>query len=331
MNESIFNEAMKIIQARRFRAIAEQEEHTREVNEKIPEFANINQQLAQTSLKILEIIQNGGNKEEKLKSLKRDNLTAQEFSRNLLIEKGFPVDYLDVHYTCNLCNDTGYYEGHYCDCLRSAIASVGVARMQRETQLQLYSFEEFSLEYYRGKIAIDSAGNETDCYKWMQEILNRCRNYASYFSNNSESMFFVGRAGLGKTHLSLSIAKAGIETGQDEVIYDSVINLLAKIEKEHFSKVESEIDTLSLLLDVDLLILDDLGTEFDTAFNASAIYNIINTRLNHHKPTIISTNLTFPQVKERYAERITSRLFASYSGLRFQGSDIRLMKKKKPV
>ncbi|HAJ97330.1 MAG TPA: DNA replication protein DnaC [Ruminococcus sp.] len=330
MNESIFNEAMKIIQSRRFKAISEQEARSMEIDKKIPEFATINQQLAQTSLKILSAIQSGGNVQEKLETLKQNNLTAQEFSKSLLVENGYPADYLDTHYQCDMCSDTGYYDGHYCDCLRSAIAFVGVARMQRDTQLKLCSFEQFSLKYYEGKTIMDSNGMERDCYKVMKSTLSKCIEYASHFGNTSESMLFVGKAGLGKTHLSLSIAKAVLETGH-EVIYDSVINLLAKIEKEHFAKVESDIDTLSLLLDVDLLILDDLGTEFDTPFNVSTVYNIINTRLNHNKPTIISTNLTFPEIKSRYAERITSRLFASYTAVPFYGSDIRLMKKKESI
>ncbi|MEE5993007.1 MAG: ATP-binding protein [Oscillospiraceae bacterium] len=326
MNEVIFQEAMKIIQSRRFKAIAEQEARTLEVNSKIPDFASINQQLAQTSIKILGIIQNGGNKEEKLESLKRDNLAAQEFARNLLKENGFPADYLDIHYTCGVCNDTGYDKGHYCDCLRSAIASVGIAKLRKDTQLQLYSFDQFSLEYYQGKLTPEGK----DVQKIMKSDLEMCMNFARTFQGHSQSMLFYGRAGLGKTHLSLSIAKAVLEQGY-EVVYDSVVNLLGKVEQEHFGKAESEIDTLSLLLEADLLILDDLGTEFSSSFNVSTLYNIINTRLNRGLSTIVSTNLTFPEIKERYAERIVSRLFASYLIVPFYGSDIRLMKKEKPI
>ena len=108
----------------------------------------------------------------------------------------------------------------------------------------------------------------------------------------------------------------------------SIINLLDQVEKEHFGREKSDMDTLGLLLKVDLLILDDLGTEFNTSFNLSAIYNIINTRLNRGLPTIISTNLELMDLRNRYEERIMSRLFAVYETMHFIGSDIRLLKKK---
>ena len=134
-----------------------------------------------------------------------------------------------------------------------------------------------------------------------------------------------GKTGLGKTHLSLSIASGALERGYS-VLYDSVINFLRKIEREHFGKEHPETDTMELLLTCDLLILDDLGTEFDSSFYQSTIYNLINTRLNRSLPTIISTNLDFNGISNRYEERITSRFYANYSILRFVGQDVRIMK-----
>lgn len=141
-------------------------------------------------------------------------------------------------------------------------------------------------------------------------------------------MLFYGRTGLGKTHLSLAIAHDVLGKGY-EVIYDSIINLLEQVEREHFGRAQVDgIDTMAILQSVDLLILDDLGAEFQSPFYVSAIYNIINTRLNRGLPTIISTNLEFIDIKKRYEERIVSRLFAVYETMHFIGSDIRLMKKK---
>ena len=82
-----------------------------------------------------------------------------------------------------------------------------------------------------------------------------------------------------------------------------------------------------MLLTVDLLILDDLGTEFETSFNTSLVYNVINTRLNRGLPTIISTNLDYQKINEKYEERIVSRLFAVYDCFEFIGEDVRILKK----
>ena len=200
--------------------------------------------------------------------------------------------------------------------------------MQRDTQLKLCSFEQFSLKYYEGKTITDSNGMERDCYKIMKNTLSKCIEYASHFGNTSESMLFVGKAGLGKTHLSLSIAKAVLETGH-EVIYDSVINLLAKIEKEHFGKSDNDMDTLSLLLDVDLLILDDLGTEFDTPFNISTVYNIINTRLNQKSLQLSVPIFHYPEIKNDIMKELLHVCLHLIKPFHSMVKDIRLMKRRK--
>ena len=261
--------------------------------------------------------------EEQLAALRRENEEAQQLCSQLLVQNGYPADYLELHYHCERCNDTGYCNGHYCDCLQKEIAAAGIRKMNESAQLQLCRFDQFSLDYYKGR----TTENGTDCYQTMKRILAACENYAATFSKDSPSLLFVGRTGLGKSHLSLSIAREVLAKGYD-VIYDSIINLLEQVEKEHFGRETAELDTLGLLLKVDLLILDDLGTEFNTAFYLSAIYNIINTRLNRGLPTIISTNLELMALRSRYEERIVSRLFAMYETMYFLGSDIRLLKKK---
>lgn len=78
--------------------------------------------------------------------------------------------------------------------------------------------------------------------------------------------------------------------------------------------------------DCDLLIIDDLGTEIINQFTTSCLYNVINTRLNKRKQTIISTNLTQEEFRKRYWDRITSRVFGEYLILPFIGNDVRSQK-----
>ena len=137
-----------------------------------------------------------------------------------------------------------------------------------------------------------------------------------------------GATGLGKTFLSLSIASAVIEKGYG-VIYSSAQNLLNTLEKEKFSN--SDANTLNAIFDCDLLIIDDLGTEFSTSFTVSTIYNIINTRINMCKPVIISTNLSLSELQEMYSERIVSRFIGEYTILKFAGNDIRQIKKMEAI
>lgn len=322
MNEMILQDALRMVSSRRLHAKAENERRHQEVNERIPQIAEINHQLAQTATKILDTLQEGEKIEDRLDMLRRQNQEAQQISASLLQAHGYPADYLNLHYTCEKCQDTGYHGGRFCECLRKLIATLGINRMNENAQLSLSSFDQFSLDYYRGKV--DEQGQ--DCFATMSQILRSCRRYAAEFSSQSPSLLFYGRTGLGKTHLSLAIASEVLQQGH-EVIYDSIINLLQQVEREHFGRDRTEMDTLYLLLHVDLLILDDLGTEFDTPFYISTIYNIINTRINRGLPTIINTNLDLMGIRRRYEERIVSRLFAVYECMHFVGSDIRLMKK----
>lgn len=321
MNQSVFQEALNKISERRQRARVENERRHQEIDQKIPEIAEVNYQLAQTSLKIL--------MGEDIEILKRQNLQAQRYCSQLLINHGYPADYLDMHYTCEKCQDTGYFEGRYCSCLEKLISSINTENMNRISQLKLCNFNQFSLEYYKNITVKDENNPEKtiECYSEMEKVLRHCKQYATNFKLNSPSLLLYGNPGLGKTHLSLSIVTEVLNQGY-EVIYDSICNLLSKIESEHFQHEKPEISTLDILLETDLLVLDDLGTEFHTSFTESVIYNIINTRINHHLPTIINTNLTHTQLNNLYETRIVSRLFAIYKPLHIVGKDIRMMKKK---
>ena len=253
----------------------------------------------------------------------RENQEAQGLCQRLLVLNGYPADYLDLHYTCEKCSDTGYLQNTWCDCLKREIARIGIQRMQQRAHLELHDLADFSLGYYRGV----TTPSGQSCEAIMKNIYDKCVSYAQRFSMESPSMLFFGPTGVGKTHLSLGIARVVLEKGYS-VLYDSIIDLLGAVEREHFGRSKEDTDTLSLLLSADLLIMDDLGTEFDTSFNVSTVYNIINTRLNRRLPTIISTNLSFQEIRDRYAPRIVSRLFAGYDCLEFVGNDVRLMKKK---
>ena len=136
----------------------------------------------------------------------------------------------------------------------------------------------------------------------------------------------MGKTGLGKTHLSLSIAKTVIESGFG-VVYLPSQKLVSALEREHFSGSGSDA-LLRKYTECDLLIIDDLGAEFQSNFAISAIGNLINERLYENRPTIISTNLTGKELADRYSERIASRILGEYRKFFFVGEDIRFLKNR---
>lgn len=321
MKPEHLEQARAEISARRNHARTVNDERFQEINARIPEIAEINRQLFQTSRTVMEIIRSGENVDERIQKLRTQNQQAQLLVRHLLTSHGYPENYLDIAYTCPRCSDTGYYQGTYCSCLTSLTAKIAAQELNRSAQVNLCSFDTFQLSYYQGHKTESGA----DCLRAMEIIYHFCKEYAAHFTKESPSILMYGNTGLGKTHLSLSIASAVLEKGYS-VLYDSVINFLRQIENEHFGRDDSGNDTLSLLLSCDLLILDDLGTEFDTPFYQSAIYNIINTRMNRCLPTIISTNMDFNGISHKYDERITSRIFATYVNHHFVGYDVRILK-----
>lgn len=313
MESEIFDKAQAIMTNRRMTAISENEARISEINSKVPQIREINEVLYNTGKELIKIIsdKNSVDAEKKIEQLRQYNLGAQEMSRKILAANGYPEDYLDIHYTCPICCDTGYNGSKFCSCFNRLCGKLSADELNKSAQLKLSSFDTFSLTYYQG-----------EDYQTMKKILEYTRQYAATFSAKSSSIFLFGRTGLGKTHLSLAIANMVLEKGFS-VIYDSVINILRSIEKEHFSR-EHTSEMIDLVMETELLILDDLGTEYETPFYNATIYNILNTRLNCGRPTIISTNLDFSGISRRYDERVVSRIVSAYKCLEFHGEDVRL-------
>lgn len=302
------------------RVAAEQESHRRrdDFYAACPRAAEIERMLSHTAVQAAKAVLGSGNSGKILAKLKENNLALQEERRQLLASAGLPEDYLQPHYQCPKCEDTGYIDGRMCSCLKEFLRKEAYRRLNDSTPLSLCTFDSFSLSYYPD--TSDSPDRPSPRAQ-IGKILSYCRRYAANFSPDSPSLLMQGGTGLGKTHLSLSIANEAIERGFG-VIYGSTQNLASSLEKERFRR-DSDDETNQMLLSCDLLILDDLGTEFSTSFIDAAIYNIVNTRLMSKRPTIISTNLSLREMETRYTERFVSRIIGSYIRLFFYGSDVR--------
>lgn len=294
-----------------------------EVENKLPEIAEIRSQLSGTSVELTKlIIRRDKNFHSSFEKIKNQNLQGQEMIRSLLKKGGYPENYLEPAYSCPICHDTGIENGIRCSCFDKLLNNLAVQKLNEEANMPDCDFEHFNLSYYDGKTE-----NGIDCRSKMENNFNYCKSYAEDFSLNSTSLFLLGRTGLGKTHISIAIAKKVTERGFT-VAYGSLLNYLRIIEKEHFGRSENtETDTMQILINTDLLILDDLGSEFRTSFSESAIYNIINSRINLGLPTIISSNLSTSELQKNYNDRIISRLFSVFTTLMFVGEDVRQIKR----
>lgn len=311
----------QILEGRRSKAQRIQLARHMEVTDKIPEIAKYEAKLAETGLAVVKAFGMGKDAQSYIDQLAEMNSTLQQIIRSTLKENGYPENYLDVPYTCKKCDDTGFSEGYVCECRVELLKSIAKENLSSVSPSANCTFDNFNLDYY--PLPADEATG-VSARKRMSEVLEYCKCYAEDFGPESESLYLHGATGLGKTHLSLAIANTVAENGF-KVIYDSAQNILSSLEREKFSHNNNG-EREKEILDCDLLIIDDLGSEFSTQFTVAAVYNIINTRLNRSKPVIISTNLTRNELEAKYTQRVTSRIIGGYVSLLFLGKDIRQLK-----
>lgn len=323
-SKEVYNEALGKMEKRRYFAQQELEKRKENLYELSPRAKQIEREQATLSIKVVKAVLTGANKKIEIEKLKKNNLKLQAELESILERYGFKKNYLQEWYQCDICKDKGDIDGKMCSCMRTLLKQTAYDRLNSISPLELSDFNDFSLKYYPKMLSEDSQKN---AYEQMKKILEICKKYSENFSTDSKSLLFQGNPGLGKTHLSLSIAKRVIEKGFG-VVYVSSSTIFKQLEKERFTGNEYlNSDTEQSMLDCDLLIIDDLGTEFSTKFITAEIFNIINSRILKSKPTIINTNLSMKALQDKYDIRTISRIIGEFSRFDFIGNDIRQIKK----
>lgn len=315
----------EILNGRRERAELALNERRVRISRLAPHILQLEREMASTSARIAGAVLSGENVQQKLARIREFNLAKQQELKEALSAAGFAADALEIQYSCPVCQDTGNDNGRLCGCARQLQKGLMYERLGAVSSLADSAFENFSLQYYSDA---PSDGSPVSERAVMKKTLLECTKYAAGFSPAAPSLLLIGAPGLGKTHLSIAIACAAIEKGFD-VMYVPFHTLLTKLEAARFGKTSEEFqDYLSPVQNCELLVLDDLGSEFSTSFSTAVLYDIVNTRQLQGVPTIINTNLKQSELSARYGDRIRSRLLGCYRIIPFTGSDIRLQKKQ---
>ncbi|MBU5461719.1 ATP-binding protein [Lachnoclostridium sp. MSJ-17] len=311
---------------RRLTAKRESDFRREEIFAKLPKAAELEKGIADSGIKAARAVVSGGNVTEVLEGLKRQNLAMQEELERILVSNGYPADALEPQYSCKRCSDTGYYDENgrtlMCSCLKQALTECACEELNRHAPLKLSTFESFNVDLYPD----ETDSNGVNPHRHMERVVRYCTGYAGSFTPESKSLLMCGATGLGKTHLSLAIANEVIKRGYG-VIYVSAPAIIAHYESQMRSRSDTD-ELLDMATDCDLLIIDDLGSEFINQFSVSHIYNLINSRLLSRKPVIINTNLTMRELEKSYSYRLVSRLNGEAEKLNFFGKDIRIAKKR---
>ena len=243
----------------------------------------------------------------------------------LLTEAGYPADYLELTYTCPDCHDTGFIGNEKCHCFKQAMVDLLYSQSNIHEVLKQENFGNFNMNYYSDRVnqRLGISPREN-----MAAILDTCHDFIDHFDDQARNLLFYGDTGVGKTFLTNCIAKELLDSSHT-VIYLTAFHLVDILQNNTFGSDEmddSSENMFSYILDCDLLIIDDLGTELNNSFVTSQLFLCINERLLSRKSTIISTNLSLDELQNEYSERIFSRLVSNYEIMLILGDDIRIKK-----
>ena len=259
-------------------------------------------------------------------AIRARNEALQAERRRLLDELGVEAGALDGTPACPKCGDTGWADGRMCTCLRELCAQEQLRALTALLNLtEEQDFDRLRLDIYSDRPWQDQTRSPREN---MKRIAAVCEGYAKQFPDYPlKNLLFSGGTGLGKTFLSGCIAREVSRRGYS-VVYDTAINLFAAFEARRFSRDAGEErqarDDTRRYLGCDLLILDDLGSEFTGPLAQASLYEVVNGRLQAGRHTVISTNLSLEQIAQRYSPQLTSRIGGLYRELTFYGDDLRL-------
>ncbi|MBQ2897002.1 MAG: ATP-binding protein [Clostridia bacterium] len=317
-SKRIFNKVTNDFQDKRNEKKRLLHERETEIYQKIPNIEKIDADLRKFGLKLTRSVMGGAEVGKSVEEIRKESQKLSEIKCEELVKNGFEPDYLLIKYDCDLCKDEGYIDGVMCKCFEKAIKEEAYKYSNLPLMMDERTFEDFNLELY------PDDGTETSPKNIMEAVFEYCKEYAFGFNEKSENLLLYGGTGLGKTFMSSCIAKTVLEKGYS-VFYQPAYKIFPIFEELRFGDRDKEILRMQIdeIFKTDLLIIDDLGTELTTSYTAEVFFDLLNSRMNDKKKTIINTNLSLSDMQGVYSERITSRIIGNFTQLKFYGEDIR--------
>ena len=300
------------------------EERRQEIYARLPVVRQLEAEIAERSVACAKKLLEGD--KSVLDRLKEDLRDLREQKALIIRAAGYPDDYLELHYRCPDCRDTGLIDGRKCHCFLQAQMKLLHAQSNLEDVLERENFNALSYEYYDDTEILPQLGITNAAY--MRRVVAGCREFVRDFDKKHDNLLFTGSTGVGKTFLTNCIARELMDDFHS-VIYLTASDLFDVFSRNKFDydNAEDMKDMYRFILDCDLLIIDDLGTELNNSFTSSQLFYCINERMNMSRSTIISTNLTLARLRDSYTDRVTSRIMSGYRIIPLYGGDIRLLKK----
>ena len=309
-------EIQRILSERQLEAHRRYLEKREEIFRKLPELEELEEKVRAFSLSVAGEMQQGNR--EGLLRLKEEIGKLHKEKKALLEGVGYKIqDLEEEEHFCPLCQDTGYVDGKKCQCFLKLQGELLYRQSRMGAVLERENFSKFQLERFDNIEKLGQCGNKT-LREYIKEIRDYLTNYCEEYPKNNRSILFTGSTGTGKTYFLHSIAKALLDRGVS-VLYFTATGLF-----EYFSKRMREEDTEDYIEEVDVILIDDLGTEFSNSFTTSRFFALLNQRILNRKTMLISTNLNFKELREMYSDRVVSRFMSDYEIIPLYGKDQRL-------
>lgn len=296
------------------------EKRKREIEEKLPEALELERNIGKLCIELsISAFKDIENREAHLKNLREKITDLRVKKSELLASHGYSIDYLELHYKCPKCKDTGFIIREKCSCFKQKLIEIYYKNSDLNELIKNNNFDNFCIDYFSPR----KSGDEPESpRKNMEKIVSTSMNFIRNFDTINENLLFFGGSGTGKTFLSNCIAKDLLDKGY-LVVYRTAEELIKNLRQIRFENNDQLED---LIINCDLLIIDDLGTEQINDFSKTELFNLLNKKLLKEKKMIISTNWTLEGLLKNYSERISSRLLGNFSLCKFYGDDIRIKK-----
>ncbi|WMJ80121.1 ATP-binding protein [Clostridium sp. MB40-C1] len=289
-----------------------------DLNKKLPIISELDKKINKLCIELsISSFKDIKNREDHLKKL-REQITDLRIQKSeTLVSNGYDMEYLNLHYRCKKCKDTGFIGARKCDCYRQKLVSLYYKDSELSEMLKNNNFNNFKYNCYSSNRTHDGLKSPR---KNIEEIVKTSMYFIETFPNTNDNLLFYGNSGTGKTFLTNCIAKELLDRGY-LVIYKTAEELIKNLRE---IRLNNNAELEDLITNCDLLIIDDLGTEQINNFSKTELFNLLNAKLLKSKNMIVSTNYNIEELSKTYSERITSRLFGNFTLCKFYGEDIRV-------